>query len=122
MKLTYRGIQYSEEIPQILTAVEHKEITYRGNSTRSRMNSKFPWIKYITQLVHKSESRSVYDPITFWYNHKRQFLEFCCSIDDVARLNEALNITLQIERTKALKQKPKTQLKYRGVVYYQSNN
>ena len=105
MKLTYRGVRYTEENLQLLTPVENPEITYRGNSLKVRINPS-PWLKYITQLFNRAESKSVYDPITFWYDHKRKFLEYCRSVDDVERLNEAL------------KQKPKTKLKYCGVTYY----
>ena len=121
MKLTYRGVQYSEEIKQLSTSattIGKKEIIYRGNSPTVRINPKFPWIKYIQQLFHQSESRPVFDPITFWYNHKREFIEDCWFLDDVERLNCAWNLTLQIERTKALKPKQKVKLKYRGVTYY----
>jgi hypothetical protein len=118
MKLTYRGVRHTEESSQFLTAVKNKEITYRGNSPKARINPKFPGFKYVKQLFNKSDSRPVFDPITFWYDHKREFIEVCWRIDDVKRLNEALNVTLQIERTEALTQKQKTQLKYRGVTYY----
>lgn len=121
MKLTYRGIQYSEEIEQLSTlaiTTEKKEIIYRGNSPKAKINPKFPWIKYIKQLFCQSESRPVFDPITFWYDHKREFIEDCWFSEDVKKLDRAWNLTLQIERAKALKSKQKTKLKYRGVTYY----
>lgn len=118
MKLTYRGVRHTEESSQFLTAVKNQEITYRGNSPQARINPKFPWLKYVTQLFKKSESRSVFDPITFWYNHKREFIEECWHLDDLKRLNEAWDLTLQTEKTKALTLKQKTKLKYRGITYY----
>ena len=121
MKLTYRGVQYNEEnrnfsIPA--TAIENKEIIYRGNSPKATINTRFPWLKYIKQLFRKSESKPVFDPITFWYEHKRQFIKDCWRLGDIEKLDRCWDLTLQIERTKALKQKQKTKLKYRGVTYY----
>lgn len=121
MKLTYRGIQYNEEkrdISASAVAVEKKELIYRGNSSKARINPRFPWLKYIQQLFNKSKSQSVFDPITFWYDHKRQFLKDCLHLDDIEKLNRAFDLTLQIERAKATKPKQKTKLKYRGVTYY----
>ncbi len=110
MKLTYRGVQYSEEnrgslIPAL--EVERKEIIYRGNSPKPRISPKFPWLGYIKQLFCKSESRLVFDPITFWYNHKREFVEDCWRLSDVEKLDRAWDLTLQIERNKALNPKQK---------------
>lgn len=121
MKLTYRGVQYNEEkrdISASAVAAEKKELIYRGNSSKARINPRFPWLKYIQQLFNKSKSQSVFDPITFWYDHKRQFLEDCLHLDDIEKLNRAFDLTLQIERAKATKPKQKTKLKYRGVTYY----
>ena len=121
MKLTYRGVPYNEKNQTVLTTalpVRNYEIIYRGNSSKARINPKFPWLGYIKQLFRKSESRPVLDPITFWYDHKRKFLEDCWHLDDIEKLNRAWNLTLQLEQTKALKSKPKIQLKYRGVTYY----
>lgn len=121
MKLTYRGVQYNEEIEQLstpATAIGKKEIIYRGNSPKARINPKFPWIKYIKQLFRKSDSIPVFDPITFWYDHKREFIEDCWFSDDVEKLDHSWDLTLQIGRTKALKPKQKVKLKYRGVTYY----
>lgn len=119
MKLTYRGVPYDEEHQALIApavTVENREIIYRGNSLKARINPKFPWLKYIKQLFHKSESR-LFDPITFWYNHKREFIQDCWHLDHVEKLDRAWNLTLQVERSKALKQQ-KTKLKYRGVTYY----
>ena len=69
MKLTYRGVQYSEENQQLLaSSVEtaDEEIIYRGNSRLGKINPNFPWLGYIKQLFHKSESKPVFDPIAFW--------------------------------------------------------
>ncbi len=121
MKLTYRGVQYKEEKRNFSSSVieaRNKEIIYRGNSPRARINPEFPWIKYIKQLFLNSESRPVLDPITFWYDHKRNFIKDCWLTDDLEKLERAWNLTLQLERTKASKQKHKTKLKYRGVTYY----
>ena len=121
MKLTYRGVQYQEENQNFSTSVVpqgNKEIIYRGNSPKARINPKFPWFRYIKQLFYTSKSRPVFDPITFWYEHKREFIEDCWFSGDVKKLDRAWDLTLQIERTKALKSKQKTQLKYRGVTYY----
>lgn len=121
MKLTYRGVKYSEAVPKPTTpatAVENSQIIYRGNSQQARINPKFPWWKYIRQLVRRSESKPVFDPITFWYDHKRQFLDECWYLDDLERLDRCWNLTVEIERLKALQAKQKTKLKYRGVTYY----
>ncbi len=121
MKLTYRGIQYSEKNSCLVTSLvetRNKEIVYRGNSPRARINPKFPWLRYIKQLFCQSEVPPIFDPITFWYNHKREFLEDCWHPDDVEKLNRLWDLTLQTERTKVLKPKGKTKLKYRGVTYY----
>lgn len=120
MKLTYRGVQYSEKNQHSIALIKeayNKEIIYRGNSPQARINPNFPWLRYIKQLFNRSESKPIFDPITFWYNHKREFVEDCWYLDDVEKLNLAWNLTIQIERTK-LKPKQKTKLKYRGVTYY----
>ncbi|MEM9276748.1 MAG: DUF4278 domain-containing protein [Cyanobacteria bacterium P01_F01_bin.143] len=121
MKLTYRGVQYHEETPKLATpttSITNKDLVYRGNSLKARINPKFPWIKYIKQLFHKSESRPVFDPITFWYDHKRKFIEDCWSLEELEKLDLCWNLTLHIEHLKALKSKRKIVLKYRGVTYY----
>ena len=120
MKLTYRGVQYQEEKHNLSTSAivpKNKEIIYRGNSSKARINPKFPWLQYIKQLFDKSESRSL-DPISFWYKHKRKFIEDCWRFDDLEKLDRAWYVTLQLERTKLSKSKLKTKLKYRGVTYY----
>ncbi len=121
MKLTYRGVQYSEKSEQLSTStskIRKKEIIYRGNSPQAIIKPQFPWLKYIRQLFKTSETQPIFDPITFWYNHKRQFLEDIWRSDDTEKLDRAWNLTLQIEQTTALKAKQKTKLKYRGVTYY----
>ena len=121
MKLTYRGVEYSEKKQHSLTSIvetSNKEIIYRGNSPQGRINPNFPWLGYIKQLFKKSESKPILDPIAFWYNHKREFIEDCWRFGDIEKLNIAWNLTIQIEKDKALGLKPKTQLKYRGVTYY----
>ena len=121
MKLTYRGVQYQEEnqnSTSLVVPTGNKEIIYRGNSPRARINPKFPWFRYIKQLFHKSDSRPVFDPITFWYDHKREFIEDCWLSEDVRQLARSWDLTLQIESTKGLKSQQKTKLKYRGVTYY----
>lgn len=118
MKLTYRGVQYQEENRNFLTPVapENKNLIYRGNSLKARINPKFPWLRYIKQLFRKSESKPVFDPITFWYDHKRKFIKECWHIDDIEQLDRAWGLTLQIE-AKSVKSKP-IKLKYRGITYY----
>ena len=122
MKLTYRGVQYSEEIfptSQSATPLANKNIVYRGNSPQGRMiNTRFPLVPYIKQLFYKSESKPVFDPITFWYNRQRAFLDDCLLADNLEKLNRCWNLTKQSEFSKALKPKQKTKLKYRGVTYY----
>ena len=56
MKLTYRRIQYDEKNQNSLTSadVTKTEIIYRGNSFEAGINPKFPWIKYIKQLLTRS--------------------------------------------------------------------
>ena len=117
MKLTYRGVHYQEKqnFSTITVPLENKEIIYRGNSPKARINPKFPWLNYIKQLFRQSKSRPILDPITFWYEHKRKFIEECWLSDDVEKLDRAWDLTLQIERTKAAQ---KTKMKYRGVTYY----
>ena len=114
MKLTYRGVQYQEKNSSTITAPVEK-IIYRGNSPKARISPKFPWLNYIKQLFRQSDLRPVFDPITFWYEHKRKFIEECWLSDDLEKLDRAWNLTLQNERTKAAQ---KTKLKYRGVTYY----
>ncbi len=121
MKLTYRGVQYQEENPSFSASavgIPNQELIYRGNCLKARINPKFPWLNYIKQLFGKSESKPVFDPIRFWYDHKRKFLENCWFLAEVEKLDRAWDLTLQTERTKALKPKQKTKLKYRGVTYY----
>ena len=121
MKLTYRGVQYQEENQNFSTLripEGNNEIIYRGNSTRGRINPRFPWVQYIKQLFYKSGSRQVFDPIAFWYNHKRKFIEDCWFSEDIKQLDRAWNLTLQIDSKTKLKSKQKIQLKYRGVIYY----
>ncbi|GAB4530987.1 MAG: hypothetical protein Tsb0014_14170 [Pleurocapsa sp.] len=116
MQLTYRGIPYREKVTQLPTTSENQEIIYRGNSPQALLNPKFPWLKYIQQLFNKSQNKPILDPIAFWYNHKRQFLEDCWLRDNVKQLHHAWS--LSIKPNQALQAKPKTQLKYRGVTYY----
>ena len=122
MKLNYRGVRYNnEENPYLSTSpveTKKKEIVYRGHSLRARINPKFPWISYIKQLFYQSEVKPIFDPITFWYDHKREFLNDCWNLDDVEKLDRAWDLTIQIERAKTFKPKPKIKLKYRGVTYY----
>lgn len=121
MKLTYRGVQYNEKHRNLLisaTVPKSTEIIYRGNSTKARINPKFPWWQYVRQICDRSESKPVFDPISFWYDHKRKFIKNCWFLDDIEQLDRAYELTLQIERAKALKSKQKTKLKYRGVTYY----
>ena len=120
MKLTYRGIQYSEEKQHSVTSIveaSNQEVIYRGNSVKATINPKFPWLRYLKQLFCQSESKPIVDPIAFWYNHKREFIEDCWRVDDIEKLNLAWDLTLQAERAKALKPKQKIKLKYRGVTY-----
>ncbi|MEL6500681.1 MAG: DUF4278 domain-containing protein [Cyanobacteria bacterium J06623_1] len=121
MKLTYRGVQYSEKKPLLLSPsleTVDQEIIYRGNSRLGRINPNFPWLGYIKQLFDRSESRPIVDPIKFWYNHKREFIEECWHLDDREKIALTWNLTIRIERAKALKSQQKTKLKYRGVTYY----
>ncbi|MBE9047301.1 DUF4278 domain-containing protein [Pleurocapsales cyanobacterium LEGE 10410] len=117
MKLTYRGVEYSNvPKPQVVRA-GNQEIIYRGNSSKARITPKFPWFRYLKQLFNSSEPKPVYDPITFWYEHKRKFVEDCWLLDDVEQLNYCWYLTQQIERNK-LRSRQKIKLKYRGVTYY----
>ena len=94
------------------------EIVYRGNSLSVGINPKFPWIKYyIKYLLSKSSEKTVFEPIAFWYDHKKEFLEDCRCLDNSKR-DRYGDLTLQIEKDKALKSQQKTKLKYRGVTYY----
>ena len=120
MKLTYRGVQYQENRNYSTPAavIENKEIIYRGNSPKAITNPKFPWLNYVKQLFSRSQSRPVLDPITFWYNHKRNYIQDCWYLSNTEKLELAWDLTMQIEQAKALKSKPKIELKYRGVTYY----
>ncbi len=122
MKLTYRGVEYSEEISpssQSATSLTNKNIIYRGNSPQGRIiNTRFPLVPYIKQLFNKSKSKPVFDPITFWYNYQRAFLDDCLLADNLEKLNRCWNLNKQSKPSKALKPKQKTKLKYRGVTYY----
>jgi hypothetical protein len=126
MKLTYRGIQYDEKDRNSLISagIADKKIIYRGNTLEAGINSKFPLIKFIKQLFNKPKANAVFNPIAFWYNHKREFLEYCWCLDQIEldyaprSLDRCWDLTLQAERTKALKSHQKTELKYRGVTYY----
>ena len=143
MKLTYRGIQYDEKDQNFLTSTGATKtgIIYRGNSFEAEIGPKFPWIKYIKQLSNKSRSQTVFDPIAFWYKHKREFLEACWYLNN-RECDRCWNFTLQMERTKALKSRQvsgatpmsfthldkgdsvrrmyahQDKLKYRGITYY----
>lgn len=120
MKLTYRGVQYSEENQTLLASnlePADAEIIYRGNSRLGRINPIFPWLGYINQLLHRSESKPIFDPITFWYNHKRKFVEDYWYLDNREKIALAWNLTIRLERAK-LNPKQQTKLKYRGVTYY----
>ena len=118
MKLTYRGVQYQEENRfSTPVAPENKNLVYRGNSLKARINPRFPWSRYIKQLFSQSESKPVFDPITFWYDHKREFIQKCWHIDNIEQLDRAWDLTRQIEQAKAVRSKP-IKLKYRGVTYY----
>lgn len=119
MKLTYRGRQYDREKQNFLTstAMENEKIISRKNSPEADISPKFPWIKYIRQLLYKSRAKTVFNPIAFWHEHKREFLEYCWRLDQI-ELNRCWNLTLQIEKTKLLKASQKTKLKYRGITYY----
>ncbi|MBW4534324.1 MAG: DUF4278 domain-containing protein [Pleurocapsa minor HA4230-MV1] len=119
MKLTYRGIQYDREKQNFLTSTDvvKNEIIYRGNSLEANIDHRFPLIKYIKQLLNKSRSQTVFDPVAFSYEHKREFLEACWYLEN-KELNRCWDLTLQIEKTKALKAQQKTKLKYRGLTYY----
>ena len=117
MKLIYRGIPYNEDRSvSIIPPIVDREIVYRGNSSKARINPKFPWWKYIKQLF-QSESKSVLDPITFWYNHKREYIKDCWYLSNTEKLELVWDLTTQIEQAKALKPK-QNKLKYRGVTYY----
>ena len=118
MKLTYRGRQYDEKKQNSSTsaATAKNEMFYRGNSLEAGISPKFPWIKYIKYLFSKSSSDAVFDPIAFWYDHKKEFLEECWCWDN-KQLDRCWDLTLQIEKNKALKAPQKTELKYRGVTY-----
>ncbi len=121
MKLTYRGVQYNEEYQSFFTTIattKNQEITYRGHSLRGTIKPNFPWLGYLKQLFRKSESRSILDPIAFWYDHKRKFIAQCWSLNDLEKLNLAWNLTIQIEKSQALRSKQQVKLKYRGVTYY----
>lgn len=120
MTLTYRGVRYPEDHHEIALATPaiKKEMIYRGVPLKPRCNPKFPWLSYIKQLLRKSESRPVLDPITFWYNHKRKFVEDCWRLDDLEKLEQAWDLTVHAESVEVAKTKPKTKLKYRGVTYY----
>lgn len=120
MKLIYRGVEYNEANLYRSTLIEasKKEIVYRGNSPRGKINPNFPWSRYIKQLFSKPEIKQIFDPITFWYNHKREFLQDCWYLDDIEKLEQAWDLTLKIEIARELKSKQKIKLKYRGVTYY----
>ena len=120
MKLRYRGVQYKEvnrDYSDLTTVPKKPHIVYRGNSVKPRFSPKFPWWQYVKQLFDRSESRPIFDPISFWYDRKREFIEYCWFSRDIEQLDRAWQQTLQIERAKIQSQQ-KTKLKYRGVTYY----
>ena len=84
MKLTYRGVEYNQENQNFSTstaAVQNRKIIYRGNSSQAEINPRFPWWQYIKQLFVKAESQPVFDPITFWYDHRKKFIkDFWCFV------------------------------------------
>lgn len=121
MKLTYRGVQYSEKTPQISPAaptLTKKKVIYRGNSPKGRIDPRFPLMQYIKQIFHKSESKPVFDPITFWYDHKRKFLDDCLVSENLEKLDRCWHLKTSSEIKQALETKQKIKLKYRGVTYY----
>jgi hypothetical protein len=120
MKLIYRGIQYDEKDRAAMpsnTGINSKDIVYRGNSPKARVNLKFIWLKYIKQLFSYPKSEVIFDPLTFWYEYQKQFLEDMWR-DDREMLDRAWNLTIEIEQAQALKAQQKTKFKYRGVTYY----
>lgn len=119
MKLTYRGRQYEENQQHCLTpaAIAKNKMIYRGNSLSAGISPKFPWMKYIKYLFSKSSSDAVFDPIAFWYDHKREFLEDCWYWKN-RELDRCWDLTSEIEKNKPSKSQQKIKLKYRGVTYY----
>ena len=121
MKLIYRGVGYNEANSYLATSLveaRKREIIYRGNSPIGQINPKFPYLSYFKQLFLRSKVKLVGDPITFWYNHKRKFLQDCWHLDEIEKLELAWDLTLKIERDRQLKPKQQIKLKYRGVTYY----
>ncbi|MEM8830821.1 MAG: DUF4278 domain-containing protein [Cyanobacteria bacterium P01_G01_bin.19] len=120
MELIYRGIGYKEKKQDCLILSSRtidNRIIYRGNSPKAIIKPSFPWLSYVKQLF-KSKAGVVFDPITFWYDHKREFVKDCWRLGDVERLNDAWKLTAQMEAERALKSPHKIKLKYRGIVYY----
>jgi len=121
MKLTYRGVRYSEKAPQISTSatiLTKKKIIYRGNSPKGKINPRFPLMQYLKQIFRKSKSRPFFDPITFWYDHKREFLDDCLLSENLEKLDRSWHLTTPSEIKQALTTKQKTKLTYRGIIYY----
>ncbi|MDJ0595548.1 MAG: DUF4278 domain-containing protein [Pleurocapsa sp. MO_226.B13] len=121
MKLTYRGIKYNQENKnhsRSAVAMSDREIIYRGNSPKAIINPNFPWLKYLQQLLPRPQSKPIFDPVAFWYHYQREYIQDCWHLGQAEKLELAWNLTLQIERVKAFRVKPKTKLKYRGVTYY----
>lgn len=113
MKLVYRGVPYIADKPKSTAVVGGEAI--RQDYVKV-LKPHFPYLQYLKQLLQRSESKPVINPVTFWYHHQRQYLNFCWLLDELEALERCWNLTLINERKSTTLARPK--LKYRGVTYY----
>ncbi|MGF1479391.1 MAG: DUF4278 domain-containing protein [Cyanophyceae cyanobacterium] len=118
MKLIYRGVPYSGDEPKSASgvAVGDRPAHCQGY-VKATIKPHFPLFKYLKQLFQRSEAKPVIDPVTFWYGHKRQYLNFCLLLNELEVLERCWYLTLSKAQKTAKPAQP-IQLKYRGVTYY----
>ncbi|MBE9171055.1 DUF4278 domain-containing protein [Pleurocapsales cyanobacterium LEGE 06147] len=135
------------KLPAAIKAADNHNIISR-QSNKVTVNANFPLLGYLKQLFSRSESkpvfdevqagkgpcaeetsapceprstvsrRSILDPITFWYIHKRKFLENFWLLDEREKLERCWELTLKPKPAINQKSDRPIKLKYRGVTYY----
>lgn len=120
MELIYRGIKYIADDPKLparISEADNNKINSR-QSNQVRINANFPLFGYLKQLFSRSNSKPVFDPISFWYIHKRKYLETCWPLDEREKFERCWELTLESKPATNQKRDRPIKLKYRGVTYY----
>lgn len=137
MELIYRGIKYTAEDPKLpaKTGEADNNKISRRQSNQIKISPNFPLFGYLKQIFSRSEPKPVFDPITFWYMHKRKYLETCWPLDERDKFERCWELTLKVQSPSLLrgnlipspdsleqkthqKSDRPIKLKYRGVTYY----